>query len=248
MLLLLALAAFGSGIVNSLAGGGAFLTFPTLLAAGIPAIDANASSTVALFPGQFVSAWASREVFGSTDAQWRRDLVTLTIISLIGGTLGAVLLLVTPSGAFSRLVPWLLLFATAVFAFGMRFTPKDGKRWLGPTAIKAVQFLISIYGGYFGGGIGILMLAALVFFGMRDIRSMNAMKVLLAALMNTTASIIFAFSGRVHWLETMTMMVAAMAGGLVGARIGLVVPQVYVRIFVVAVGCVLTVYFFIKPA
>ena len=248
MLLLLALAAFGSGIVNSLAGGGAFLTFPTLLAAGIPAIDANASSTVALFPGQFVSAWASREVFGTTDAQWRRDLLTLTIISLIGGTLGAVLLLITPSAAFSRLVPWLLLFATVVFAFGTRFTPKHGRRWLGPTTIKAVQFVISIYGGYFGGGIGILMLAALVFYGMRDIRSMNAMKVLLAALMNTTASIIFAFSGRVHWLETMTMMVAAMAGGFAGAKIGLVVPPIYVRLFVIAVGCVLTVYFFIRPA
>jgi uncharacterized protein len=248
MLLLLALAAFGSGIVNSLAGGGAFLTFPTLLAAGIPAINANASSTVALCPGQFVSAFASRELFGSTDAQWRRDLLTLAVISLIGGTLGAVLLLATPSEAFSRLVPWLLLFATAVFAFGMRFTPKDGKRWLGPTTIKAVQFVISIYGGYFGGGIGILILAALVFYGLRDIRSMNAMKVLLAALMNATASVIFAFSGRVHWLETLTMMAAAMAGGFVGARIGLVVPPVHVRIFVIAVGCVLTVYFFIKPA
>jgi uncharacterized protein len=248
MLLLLALAAFGSGIVNSLAGGGAFLTFPTLLAAGIPAIDANASSTVALCPGQFVSALASREVFRSTDAQWRRDLLTLAVISLIGGTLGAVLLLATPSEAFSRLVPWLLLFATAVFAFGMRFTPKGGKRWLGPTTIKAVQFVISIYGGYFGGGIGILMLAALVFYGLRDIRNMNAMKVLLAALMNASASVIFAFSGRVHWLETLTMMAAAMAGGFVGARIGLVVPPVHVRIFVIVVGCVLSVYFFIKPA
>jgi uncharacterized protein len=248
MLLLLALAAFGSGIVNSLAGGGAFLTFPTLLAAGIPAIDANASSTVALCPGQFVSAFASREVFRSTDAQWRRDLSTLAVISLIGGTLGAVLLLATPSEAFSRLVPWLLLFATAVFAFGMRFTPKGGKRWLGPTTIKAVQFVISIYGGYFGGGIGILMLAALVFYGLRDIRNMNAMKVLLAALMNASASVIFAFSGRVHWPETLTMMAAAMAGGFVGARIGLVVPPVHVRIFVIVVGCVLSVYFFIKPA
>src|ERR1700744_5234911 len=123
MLILLALAAFGAGIVNSLAGGGAFLTFPTLLAAGIPAIDANASSTVALCPGQFMGAWTSREVFDTADASWRRELVTLSIISLIGGTLGAVLLLVTPSDAFSRLVPWLLLFATTVFAFGMRFQP-----------------------------------------------------------------------------------------------------------------------------
>jgi uncharacterized membrane protein YfcA len=248
MLLLLALAAFGSGIVNSLAGGGAFLTFPTLLAAGISAIDANASSTVALCPGQFVSAWASRPALKETDAQWRRDLMTLAIISLIGGTLGAVLLLVTPSAAFSRLVPWLLLFATAVLVFGMRFKPAEGKAWFGPRTIQAVQFVIAIYGGYFGGGIGILMLAALVFYGMRDIRSMNAMKVLLAALMNATASLIFAVSGRVHWPETITMMAAAMAGGFVGARIGLVVRPLYVRLFVIAVGCLLTVYFFVKPA
>jgi uncharacterized membrane protein YfcA len=248
MLLLLALAAFGSGIVNSLAGGGAFLTFPMLLAAGIPAIDANASSTVALCPGQFVSAWASREVFRETDAEWRRDLITLSVISLIGGTIGAVLLLVTPSAAFSRLVPWLLLFATAVLVFGMRFRPSEGKAWFGPRTIRTIQFLISIYGGYFGGGVGILMLAALVFYGMRDLRAMNGMKVLLAALMNTTASVIFAVSGRVHWLETIIMMAAAMAGGFAGARIGLVVPPVYVRVFVITVGCVLTVTFFIKPA
>jgi uncharacterized membrane protein YfcA len=248
MLPLLALAAFAAGIVNSLAGGGAFLTFPTLLAAGIPAIDANASSTVALFPGQFVSAWTSRELLADADPQWRRDLRSLSLISLIGGTLGAVLLLATPSDAFSRLVPWLLLFATSVFAFGMRFTPNEGKRWFGPGTIKAVQFLISVYGGYFGGGIGILMLAALVFYGMRDLRRMNGMKVWLAALMNTTAAIIFAVSGRVHWLETLTMMAAGMAGGFTGARLGLAIPQAHVRGFVIAVGCVLTVYFFIKPA
>lgn len=248
MLFLLALAAFGSGIINALAGGGAFLTFPTLLAAGIPAIDANASSTVALFPGQFVSAWTSRGALKDVSPQWQQDLRTFSFISLIGGALGAMLLLATPSDAFSRLVPWLLLFATSVLAFGMRFKPTEGKAWFGPGTIKFVQFLISIYGGYFGGGVGILMLAALMFYGMRDIRSMNGMKVLLAALMNTTAALIFAFSGRVHWLETMTMMAAAMVGGFVGTRIGLTVPPLYVRIFVIAIGCLLTVYFFVKPA
>ena len=105
MLILLALAAFASGIVNALAGGGAFLTFPSLIAAGIPAIDANASSTVALAPGQFVTAWASREVIGNTPSEWKSEILTLSIISLVGGTVGAVLLLVTPSQAFSQLVP-----------------------------------------------------------------------------------------------------------------------------------------------
>lgn len=248
MLFLLALAAFASGIVNSLAGGGAFLTFPTLLAAGIPAIDANASSTVALCPGQFVSAWASREMLSNVSEQWKQDLRSLSIISLIGGLIGALLLLATPSAAFNALIPWLLLFATAVFAAGARINRTEGKRWLSPATIKIVQFAISVYGGYFGGGIGILMLAALAFYGMRDIRSMNGMKVLLAALMNATAAVIFAISGRVHWLETLTMMAAAMAGGYTGAKIGIYLPQSYVRIFVVAVGLALTVYFFLKPA
>jgi uncharacterized protein len=247
MLYLLALAAFASGIVNALAGGGAFLTFPALLAVGIPAIDANASSTVALCPGQFVSAWAARNALGTASGQSMRDLRSLSVISLIGGSIGALLLLATPSAAFSALVPWLLLFATVVFAAGGQLPARED-HWLGPVTIKLVQFLISIYGGYFGGGIGILMLAALALYGMRDIRSMNALKVLLAALMNTTAAVIFAFSGHVHWIETLTMMAAAMIGGFVGAKAGLVIPQIFVRVTVIVVGALLTIYFFLRPA
>jgi uncharacterized protein len=246
MLLLLISAAFAAGVVNALAGGGAFLTFPALLAAGLPAIDANASSTVALFPGQFVSGWASRDVLRTLPGQWRKDLHGLALISLVGGSVGALLLLATPSGAFSRLVPWLLLFATAVFALGGRLTNRDGPLRLGSPSIKILQFAISIYGGYFGGGIGVL--AALAHYGLRDIRIMNGMKVVLAALMNTTAAAIFALSSHVHWLETLVMMASALAGGFAGARLGLVIPETFIRLFVVAVGCVLTVYFFIKPA
>jgi uncharacterized protein len=248
MLFLLILAAFAAGIVNALAGGGAFLTFPTLLAAGIPAIDANASSTVALFPGQFVTSWASRDVLQKLPGPSRKDLHGLALISLVGGAVGAVLLLATPSTAFSRLVPWLLLFATSVFALGGRFTHRDGPDRLGSPSIKILQFAIAIYGGYFGGGIGILMLAALAYYGLRDIRIMNGMKIVLAALMNATATVIFAVSSHVHWPETLTMMASAIAGGFVGARLNLIIPQAVIRIFVVAVGCVLTVYFFIKPA
>jgi uncharacterized protein len=248
MLLLLALAAFGSGIVNALAGGGAFLTFPTLLAAGLPAIDANASSTVALLPGQFVSAWTSRDLLKSMSPEWRRDLISLSIISLVGGLIGALLLIATPSTAFSALVPWLLLFATVVFAGGPFLTGVGARQWLNPFSIKLVQAAIAIYGGYFGGGVGILMLAALAFYGMRDIRGMNAMKIVLSGMMNVTAAVIFAFSGRVHWLETSVMMVGAMAGGFVGAKAGAFLPTIMVRIFVIAVGAILTVYFFIKPA
>jgi uncharacterized membrane protein YfcA len=248
MLLLLIPAAFAAGVVNALAGGGAFLTFPALLAAGFPAIDANVSSTVALFPGQFVSGWASRDVLRTLPGQWRKDLHGLALISLVGGSVGALLLLATPSSAFGRLVPWLLLFATAVFALGGRLTNRGGPLRLGSPSIKILQFAISIYGGYFGGGIGILVLAALAHCGLRDIRIMNGMKVILAALMSTAAAAIFALSSHVHWLETLVMMASAMAGGFAGARLGLVIPQTFIRLFVVAVGCVLTVYFFIKPA
>jgi uncharacterized membrane protein YfcA len=248
MLILLALAAFASGIVNALAGGGAFLTFPSLIAAGIPAIDANASSTVALAPGQFVTAWASREVVRNTPQEWKSELLSLSIISLIGGTIGAILLLVTPSQAFSKLVPWLLMFATAVFALGGRLQRGDGRRLLGPVSIKVVHGVISIYGGYFGGGIGILMLAALSIYGMRDIRQMNGMKIIFAGLMNATATIIFIIAGRVHWPETSVMMVAAMGGGYAGAKLGGILPAHIVRAAIICVGILLTIYFFLKPA
>ena len=248
MLILLALAAFASGIVNALAGGGAFLTFPSLIAAGIPAIDANASSTVALAPGQFVTAWASREVVRNTPQEWKRELLGLSIISLVGGTIGAILLLVTPSQAFSKLVPWLLLFATAVFALGGRLQRGDGRRLLGPVSIKFVHGVIAIYGGYFGGGIGILMLAALSIYGMRDIRQMNGMKILFSGLMNATATVIFIIAGRVHWLETSVMMVAAIGGGYTGAKLGGILPAHVVRAAIIGVGILLTIYFFLKPA
>jgi uncharacterized membrane protein YfcA len=248
MLILLALAAFASGIVNALAGGGAFLTFPSLIAAGIPAIDANASSTVALAPGQFVTAWASREVVRNTPQEWKSELLSLSIISLIGGTIGAILLLVTPSQAFSKLVPWLLMFATAVFARGGRLQRGDGRRLLGPVSIKVVHGVISIYGGYFGGGIGILMLAALSIYGMRDIRQMNGMKIIFAGLMNATATIIFIIAGRVHWPETSVMMVAAMGGGYAGAKLGGILPAHIVRAAIICVGILLTIYFFLKLA
>lgn len=247
MLTILAFAAFCSGIVNALAGGGAFLTFPALLVSGIPAVDANASSTVALFPGQAVTSIASRGELKALPPQWRQDLLTLSIISLIGGTIGAVLLLVTPSNAFKALVPWLLLVATVIFAAGTRLDMNTQRRWLGPTAIKLVHGAIAIYGGYFGGGIGILMLAALAFYGMRDIRSMNGMKILFATLMNAAAVVIFIAAGRVHWLETSVMMAASMVGGYAGARLSGILPQSVVKVFVICVGSILTVYFFVKP-
>ncbi|MGH6794410.1 MAG: TSUP family transporter, partial [Methylocella sp.] len=188
---LVALAAFAAGFVNAVAGGGSFLTFPALIAAGLPPIGANASSTVALFPGQIATGYAARDGLKAVSADKRVNVPALAAVSLIGGLAGGLLLLVTPQTVFSRIVPWLILFATAIFAGG-NFWVSDAKRFrINRTGIFAAHGLVAIYGGYFGGGSGILMLAALTFFGLHDIWRMNSLKILLAALMNAAAVVTF---------------------------------------------------------
>ena len=240
---LLACAAFASGVMNAIAGGGAFITFPALLFAGVAPVAANASSTVALFPGQATSAWAyRRDITGVAEVSPK----VLMALSLAGGLLGALLLLWTPNEVFARLVPWLMLFATAVFALGNFGPSARGRMRLGPRAILVVQAAIAVYGGYFGGGIGFLMLAALTLFGLRDIHAMNGLKVLLASLMNGAAVVAFAAAGAVRWPETLVMMVGAIAGGYVGVIGAKRVPQRVIKLFVVVLGVVLTVYFFVR--
>src|SRR3954470_21940414 len=211
---LLVLAAFAAGVVNAIAGGGAFITFPALVFAGVPPVAANASSTVALFPGQAISALAyRRDILGITEF----GLPAFIMLSLGGGLAGALLLLYTPNAVFSDLVPWLMLCATVVFAIG-NFAPKGvaAKLRLSGPAVLIVQFIISIYGGYFGGGIGFLMLAALTLFGMRDIHAMNGLKIMLATLMNGAAVVAFVSAGAVHWEATLPMALASVAGGYIG--------------------------------
>jgi len=246
--LIVALAAFAAGFINAVAGGGSFLTFPALLAAGLPPIDANASSTVALFPGQIATGYAARDGLAAASADRRINVRALAVISLVGGFIGGMLLLVTPQAVFSRIVPWLILFATAVFAGG-NFVRVGGKGFrLNQTGIFAVQGLVSVYGGYFGGGVGILMLAALTLFGLRDIWLMNSVKILLAVLMNTAAVITFIAAGLVHWPWTIIVAIGAIAGGYTGLHAARRVPARIVKGFVVLVGLVLTIYFFLKPA
>jgi uncharacterized membrane protein YfcA len=243
--LILAAAAFTAGVLNAVAGGGAFVTFPALLLAGVPPVAANASSTVALFPGQATSAFAYRNDIGGI-TEFRVSV--FIALSVVGGLVGALLLLLTPNAVFAGLVPFLLLFATSVFAIG-NFVPGATRRLsLSHGGVLAVQFVISVYGGYFGGGIGILMLAALTLFGMRDINAMNGLKVLLAALMNGAAVIAFIVSGIVHWPETLVMAVSSIAGGYVGALGAKRVDQRAIKGFVVVLGVALTVYFFVRGA
>jgi uncharacterized protein len=245
---LVSLAAFTAGFINAVAGGGSFLTFPALIAAGLPPIAANASSTVALFPGQIATAYASRDGLKAASADNRVHVAALGAVSLAGGLIGGLLLLDTPQTVFSRIVPWLILFATSTFAAGSFLRPGAKKFKLNRTGIFAAQGLVAIYGGYFGGGSGILMLAALTLFGLHDIWLMNSLKILLAVLMNVAAVVTFMIAGLVDWQWTIVVAVGAIAGGYAGLHAARRVPAQIVKSFVVAVGLALTVYFFLKPA
>jgi uncharacterized protein len=238
----LTLTAFIAGVVNALAGGGSLVTFPALLFAGLNPIGANASSMVALMPATISSVWAYRHRIRAIKAIDMRGLLWL---SLIGGLFGAVLLLITPSAVFAGLVPWLMLFSTLTFAVG-NILPVEtiGRLKLNRPAVLVIHFVISLYGGYFGGGIGFLMLAALTLFGMRDINEMNGLKLLLVGVMTLVSMITFIVAGIVHWPETLPMLVSSTIGGYVGAHWAQKVDQRLIKAFVVVLGAGLTAYFF----
>jgi uncharacterized protein len=230
-------------VQNALAGGGSFLTFPALLLTGLDPRAANITSTVALFPGQIATGIAGRRQATGTPSL---TLTALFIISLIGGGLGAVLLLVTPVSIFSALVPWLVLFATVVFAWGSFFRRAATQpSHAGPLAAGFMQFVISIYGGYFGGGIGILMLAALTMSGLA-LRNAGATKNVLAGVMNASAVAIFVFSGDVAWKQVAVVAVAAVIGGQLGAYALTRVNEKVMRVCITAIGVALTVGLFLR--
>ena len=242
-LVILFFVAVWAGIQNALAGGGTFLTLPALMLTGMSALAANITSTVALFPGQVTSSWSGRaHVAGAGSLSFR----ALVILSLLGGILGAIMLLVTPSDIFKSLVPWLVLFATSVFAYGS-VVPRQAERprVLGKFGAGAAQFAISVYGGYFGGGIGFLMLAALTAAGL-SIRNSNATKNVLAGVMNASAVAIFVFSPEMHWREAAIACVGAAIGGLVGGHMVSRVNHKVLRAAAVLIGTALTVGLFIR--
>lgn len=240
--LMLFAAAFLGGALNSLAGGGTLVTFPALLFAGLNPIDANASSVVALFPGTFAGAWAYRH---SILAISEFNVRNVLILSLIGGLIGAFLLLSTPAKLFTGIVPSLILFATLVFAIG-NFAPLKmiQRMQLGPRGALVGLFVIAIYGGYFGGGIGFLMLAALTLVGMRDINAMNGLKMALVGVMTISAIIAFVVADVVRWRETLPMLAGAIAGSYIAARWAQQINQRLIKGFVIVLGAGLTVYFF----
>ncbi len=233
-----------AGVQNALAGGGSFVTLPTLILSGLDARAANIASTVALLPGQVVMGWVGRK--GATGVGPLR-LHALVLISLAGGAVGAMLLLITPSSFFAKLVPWLVLFATVLFAYGSFFRKpreQDGSS-LPAWASAAIQAGIAVYGGYFGGGIGFLMLAALTAAGLA-VRTAGATKNVLAAVMNASAVVVFLFTPHLAWGRIAALGAGCVLGGYAGANALRFLPQTLIRVVVVGLGLVLTVGLFVR--
>jgi uncharacterized membrane protein YfcA len=236
-------AAFLGGGLNAIAGGGSFFTFPALVYAGVPAVAANASGTLALLPGYIASTWGFRE-----DLRAPKALpMSMTLgVSLIGGALGAGLLLVTPDDVFRAVVPWLLLAATVLFAIGPRLMSvlNRGDREAGGVAHAASLLAVSFYGGYFNGGLGIVLLAIFSLLGHRDLNMMQGLKNLISAVLTMIAVTLYAIGGAIVWKEALVMMAAAILGGYVMARVARRLPSIAVRTVVIATGVVMTLLFF----
>lgn len=243
MIGLLLLAGLWAGAQNALAGGGSFITLPALIAAGLDPKLANITSTMALFPGQITTGLAGRKLVAGAE---RLSFRALAIIALAGGVAGALLLNATPTRVFAALVPWLVLLATAVFAWGS-FGPKKAADRPPPPAWVTVlsQSTIAVYSGFFGGGAGILTLASLTIAGLA-VRNAGGTKNVLVSLSNTTAAILFALTGNVAWAHALVVGIGAMAGGYAGARLLAVVPEKALKLAVIVIGVALTVGLFLR--
>lgn len=241
--LVLALAGFVAGIINAIAGGGSLVSFPALLLTGVPPVIANATNTVAIWPGTLSSVWAYREYVKDE----RHRAVILAWPSLIGGLAGSIILLHTSERAFRAIVPWLILFACALMLLQgpvSRLVVRraaEGAHHV-PPSLWVAQLLISVYGGYFGAGIGILMLAATAIFMPDSLQHANGLKVLFAMLINGIAAIYFLAVGATDLPAAGLMAVAALAGGYAGARLAQRLPPPLMRGAVVAYGVAIALY------
>jgi uncharacterized membrane protein YfcA len=243
-----------AGILNALAGGGSFISFPALLFLRVPPVEANATNTVALWPGLAASTLAYLKRLNVP----LRLLIPLLATSVAGGWAGALLLLKTPQHTFLHLVPWLLLSGTLLFAFGNTIRAFAGTTsviddlsvtsWQAIIMSSLVELLVAIYGGYFGAGIGFIILGMLAALGMRDIHAMGAIRTLLAAAINAAAVITFILAGAVLWRVCAVMVAGALAGGWFGAHYAQKADPRKVRGFVISVGILMSLYFFIKGA
>lgn len=245
---------FAAGAVNAMAGGGTFFSFPAMLAVGLPPVVANASNSVALWPGSLSGAWAYRQEL----ARYKRYLLPMGIASFLGGAAGGLLLLSAGDARFAALIPWLLAFATGLFAFSPQLSAalkkirpapaeKTGtEHGAGSPVGWFVQLLVSIYGGFFGAGMGILMMASLAIGGHEDVQHINALKNILSAVIYSVTVMTFIIAGAVSWPHTLVMVLTATLGGYWGARMARKIQGPWLRRMVIAVGSALTVYYFYK--
>ena len=231
-----------------MAGGGSFVAFPALLFTGVPPIPANATNTIALWTGVTASGGAFR---GKLDTP-RRVMVPLLATSFIGGIIGAYLLLATPAHTFMRVLPWLMLGATLLFVFGKKLAGNRGSSVGGEATTAAIvgasvfELAVAVYGGYFGGGVGIVNLAMLAALGMTDMHEMNALKSVLGSAINGVAVIVFIAKGAVYWPQALVMTAGSLIGGFSSAHYAQKLPQSWIRAFVIVVGAAMTVYFFAR--
>jgi uncharacterized protein len=245
---------FGAGIagtLNAVAGGGSFVSFPVLLFTGVPPVPANATNTVALWPGLAASTVAYLKRLSAPP----RLLIPLLVTSVAGGWAGALLLLKTPQHTFMRLVPWLLLGGTLLFAFGNQIRAVAGRTaavddlgqvtWKAIVVTSILELLLGVYGGYFGAGIGFVTLGMLAALGMRDILAMGAIRTLLAAAINAAAVLTFILAGAVLWPQCVVMIAGALSGGWFGAHYAQKADPRKMRLLVIAVGLVMSAYFFV---
>jgi uncharacterized membrane protein YfcA len=240
--------ALGAGVMNSMAGGGTLLTFPALLFIGENAITANATSTVALLPAAMGSMAGYRDEV-SSHREW---LKTLLLPSIVGGGIGSLLLLATPERTFRALAPWLILFATVLFTVQAVKTSRGAAPAAAPGSsgrplaiAVGAQLLVAVYGGYFGAGIGILMLVILGFLGLTDIHAMNGLKNFFGLCINVVAAALFVARGAVDWRAALLMMASSLAGGYAGARFAKRIGQKKARIAIIGIGVVIAVLLFV---
>jgi uncharacterized protein len=244
---LFAAGAFG-GALNAVAGGGSFIAFPALLFTGVGPVAANATNTLALWVGVTASGGAYRKHLNIS----RRVMVPLIATSIVGGMAGAILLIKTPPNTFLRVLPWLLLGATLLFAFGRRLTGRISAGISHESSDAAVtgasifELFVAVYGGYFGGGMGIMNLAMLAAIGMTDMHAMNALKVVLGGFINGVATFTFIATGAIVWKQALVMTLGAIVGGYFAAHYAQRVPQAWIRAFVIVVGTAMTIYFFVR--
>ena len=248
--LLIFVSALLAGGLNGIAGGGSFILFPVLMFVGIPPIAANATNSIALLPGTLASAGAYRREF----SQDKRSLIQICGLGLIGGLAGAILLLKTPPEVFLRILPYLLLTATLAFAFSNQLrawveaqqSQFSRFKALQSGLVTLLQLVVAIYGGFFGGGMGILFLATFALMGMSNIHRMNAYKTLLTSCINAIAVIPFVLAGVILWKEGAIAAIGAVIGGYISAFYAQKIAPILIRRFVIGIGSVMTLYFFVK--